>query len=155
MNSWLLFALLTPVLWGFANVMDSAIRRNYVKNDFAMSWFLGITRIPFIIAFFAMDRFSLPSAPLAIGMLIAGVFWLAPFSFYYKALEFEETSRVVLLIQMIPVFVLLLGFFVIGERLTALQAAAFVFLLLGNLSLVKVALGPIRTSSSTKIPSHR
>lgn len=132
MNSWLIFALFAPVLWGFSNVLDAAIRRNFVKNDSAMTFFLALTRLPFIIVFFIITGFKIPPVQAVIFMLIGGVFWMLPFIFYYKALEFEEPSRVVLLMQTAPIFVLLISFFAINETLTAYQLLAFVLIIVGG-----------------------
>lgn len=132
MDSWLIFALLAPVLWGFSNVLDAAIHRNFVKNDSAMTVFLALTRLPFIIAFFIITGFKIPPVQAIIFMVIGGVLWMFPFVFYYKALEFEEPSRVVLLMQTAPIFVLIISFFAINETLTIYQLLAFVFIIVGG-----------------------
>ena len=52
--------------------------------------------------------------------------------FFYKALEFEETSRVILIMQFLPVFILILAAILIGERLNMYQLIAFVLILAGS-----------------------
>lgn len=132
MNSWIFFALLSPLLWAISNVLDSAARRHYVKNDYALTWFLAATRIPLIIIFFIIFGFETPSLEAVLMMLTVGVLWILPFALYYKALEFEEPSRVVLLLQLNPLWILLIAFLLIGERLNSLQSVAFILLLAGG-----------------------
>lgn len=134
MSPWLLFALAAPFCWGIANVIDSVVRRRFVKNDYAMTWFLGISRLIFIVPLLFVIGENPWSDSMNLGfMLLAGFFWLFPFIFYYKAMEFEETSRVVIFVQMLPLFSLIMAFFLIGERLNSMQILAFVFLLSGGL----------------------
>lgn len=133
MNSWLLFAILGPILWGCANVFDSAARRHYVKNDLAMTWYLALTRLPIVIILFLIAGPALPPLPAALKMLATGFFWVVPFLFYYKALEREEPSRVVLLIQPIPIFVFLIAFLFLGEHLSLYQGIAFMLVFLGGI----------------------
>lgn len=133
MDSWLIFALLAPVLWGFSNVLDAAIRRNFVKNDSAMTVFLALTRLPFIIAFFLIAGAKIPPTQAIIFIIIGGILWMLPFIFYYKALEFEEPSRVVLLMQTAPIFVLIISFFAIGETLAIYQLSAFILIIIGGI----------------------
>ncbi|MBI4994875.1 DMT family transporter [Candidatus Peregrinibacteria bacterium] len=132
MNTWLIFALLAPVFWGFSNVLDAAIRREFVKNDSAMTVFLAASRLPFIIAFFLIVGVKIPPIQAVIFMIIGGALWMFPFIFYYKALEFEEPSRVVLLMLTAPIFVLSISFFAINETLTIYQLLAFILIIVGG-----------------------
>lgn len=133
MNSWLVFALLAPILWAFSNVLDCVIRREFVKNDSAMTAFLALTRLPFIIIFLIATGAKMPAGEALIFMIIGGVLWMFPFIFYYKAIEFEEPSRVVLLMQTAPIFILLISFFAINETLTIYQFLAFILIVAGGI----------------------
>lgn len=117
------------MFWGFGNPLDSAIRRHFVKNDFASTWFLAATRLPIILILLLAVPIQIPNAVAVLGMLLGGVFWIWPFILYYKAIEFEEPSRIALLLQMTNIFVLLLAMIFLGERLTVVQFSAFGILL--------------------------
>ncbi|KKU80570.1 MAG: Conserved hypothetical membrane protein, DUF6 family [Candidatus Peregrinibacteria bacterium GW2011_GWA2_47_7] len=134
MNVWLVFALLSPICWGFSNALDGAVRRHFVKNDYATTWFLGITRLPVLVvlALFLKD-FHVPGAIEVMGMLAAGFLWIFPFILYYRSIEFEETSLVVILLQLLPIFSVLVAYTVLGETLTKLQLIAFMLLFIGGL----------------------
>lgn len=133
MTYWLFFALITPLLWGFANVMDCVIRRHFVKDDMAATWFLSITRLPVIIAIFLIAGFKMPKEIVPVlFMIFGGMLWMFPYVLYYKAIEFEEPSRVILLMQLTPVFTIILAFLGIKEILTITQSLAFILLFLGG-----------------------
>lgn len=148
MSPWLLFAALAPFCWGTANVLDSAVRRRFIKNDYAMVWIFGMARLVFIvpILLFMGDLQAVAKTDLFF-MLLAGFLWLVPFVFYYKAIEFEELSRVVILLQMLPLCIPLVAYVVIGETLNPMQWIAFAFLLSGGvLASVKAIGGKFRLS---------
>lgn len=132
MNSWLFFSAVAPVLWGLSNAGDAIVRRSFVKSDLANTWFLSVSRLPILAGLLLYAGFEIPSATAVAMMIIAGLFWMAPFILYYKAIEFEEPSRVALLIQSTPVFILIVSFFLIGERLTPIELGAFALLIFGG-----------------------
>ena len=132
MNTWLIFALLAPVLWGFSNVLDCAIRREFVKNDTAITFFLAATRLPLLIIFFIIIGFEIPPINAVFFILLGGMMWMFPYILYYKAIEFEEPSRVILVMQTAPIFVLSISFFAIGETLTFYQLLAFILIITGG-----------------------
>ncbi|MFH0820311.1 MAG: DMT family transporter [Candidatus Peregrinibacteria bacterium] len=133
MNNWFFFSLAAPLLWAFCNVIDTTARRHFVKSDVALSWLASITRLPLIPILFWLGGWQIPALGTALGLLVAGLFWLLPFAFYYKALATEETSRVILFLELQPVFTLGIAFVLIGEKLTGIQGWAFLLILLGNL----------------------
>ena len=130
MSTWLIFSILAPCLWGLSNVIDGAVRRHYVKHDMAMTWFLSATRLPVIIVFFLVFSVKIPAnTSNLLFMLLGGILWIFPFVFYYKAVEFEEISRIALLGQMTPIFVALISYFALNEVLTLNQWLAFILIL--------------------------
>ena len=149
MNNWLFFALLAPTLWALTNVMDGALRRNFIKNDMALTWMTAVSRLPFVILLFIITGFKLPSIPIVFLMMFAGILWTLPMFFYYKALKEEDPSRVSLLIQLVPIFTLPIAFLAIHERLTSFQIIAFVLLIVaGALAGIKKFMGSWRFSKA-------
>lgn len=149
MNLWLISALIASCLWGFCNVIDGAVRRHFLKSDFAATWFLAASRLPVILVLWALVPMQLPGVTAVFWMLIAGMLWIWPFIFYYKAMEFEEPSRVALLLEMINIFTLAFAFLLLNERLTVLQFIAFALLLLGGAAAsIKHKLGEFRMSKA-------
>ena len=132
MNIWLLFALLAPLLWGLTNVVDGALRRHFIKSNWALTWMTAITRLPFVILFFLIGGFEIPSISVILVIFLGGVLWTFPMLFYYKSIEKEDPSRIALLLQLVPIFTLAIAFFALSERLTDVQLTAFVLLIIGG-----------------------
>lgn len=133
MHSWLLFSLTAPIFWGCANVLDSAVRRHFIKHNTAMTWLLAITRLPLALIFFLIGGFTIPDFLSLLGMLATGALWLVPFLLYYRAIEFEEPTRIALFLQTIPLTTLIIAWLTIGESLTGNQWIAFLLLMAGGL----------------------
>jgi len=132
MTTWLFFAILAPLLWGLPNVIDSILRRHYVKSDLALTWFTALVRLPVAIIFFLVVGIDIPTPIAIFFMLFGGMLWTLPFILYYQALKFEEPSKIALLLQLIPVFILILAFFSLEEVLTIHQGISFFLILIGG-----------------------
>jgi drug/metabolite transporter (DMT)-like permease len=132
MNNWLFFALLAPLLWAVTNVADSALRRHFIKDELALTWMTAVTRLPIVILFFLLAGVEIPSATIVIIMFIGGVLWTFPMLFYFKAMEKEDPSRIALLLQLVPLFTLLIAYFALSEKLTGMQWIAFALLIIGG-----------------------
>ncbi|QQR83696.1 DMT family transporter [Candidatus Peregrinibacteria bacterium] len=124
-----LFALLGPFLWGFTNVIDTVIRRQFILNDVALVWLVSVARLFLIGAFLLMSGFDYPGLAAFLLMLLSGAIWLLPLILYFKSLEFEEPTRVALMSQMTPLFTLMIAFLFLKETLNATQLIAFIFLM--------------------------
>lgn len=130
---WLIFAILAPVFWGFSNPVDSVLRRHFIKNDFVLTCLLALTKLPLVLLLLVIFAGDLTLSWPVFGMFFAGVLWTLPFVLYFKSLEREETSRVILMIQFQPVFVLILAALILNEILVLSQLAAFVLILAGSI----------------------
>lgn len=132
MSSWLFFGLLAPILWGLSNTLGGAVRRKYVKNDYALTWFVGLMRLPFVLVLLLIHPVHFEITASSLMLMLAGVLWVVPFILYYYALNFEEPSRIALYLQFVEIFTLVLSFFLLHERLTQNQWLAFVLLFSGG-----------------------
>src|SRR3989338_3887502 len=132
MNSWLLFALLGPLCWGLGNVLDSVLLRKYVQSNTAMTWYLGVSRIPLIVVMILITGFAIPSLHAAWWMFFSGFIWIAAYLFYYRAMEYEDPSHIVLLMQSMPIFTLLIAVTFFNERLGVAQLIGFLLILIGG-----------------------
>ncbi|MBI5411638.1 DMT family transporter [Candidatus Peregrinibacteria bacterium] len=130
---WLALALLAPLFWAFSNNIDAALRRHFVKSDWAMTWIMAVARLPAALILIAMGGFEYPNIEAVFFMFLGGFLWIAPFWMYFKAIHREEVSRVALLIQLSPIFTLFIAFLLLKETLDPLQSIAFALLLSGGL----------------------
>jgi drug/metabolite transporter (DMT)-like permease len=132
MNTWLFYALLAPLLWSLTNVFDSILRRHYLKDDSIFMWLSSVSRLPFVPVFFVLGGLEIPAGNAVLWLMVGGVLWTLPFVLYYRAMKTEEPSRIALMIQLVPLFTLVIARFVLHERLTSDQGIAFALLIIGG-----------------------
>ncbi|MBI4235572.1 EamA family transporter [Candidatus Peregrinibacteria bacterium] len=133
MNYWLLFTILTPLLWGMTHPIDAGLRRSFIKNEESLTWFFAFFHLPLaILAFFVFDIELIFNLNVAL-IILAGTFWTLPAYFYFKSVKFESASTVALLLQMIPLCTLVIAYFFIDESLSGIQLAAFFVILFGGI----------------------
>ncbi len=113
---WYIFALLAPAFWALNNVFVKFLITNKFKSYFPLIFTIISCDVFFAVGVlvFGNVTFSYPYSLLA---LAAGLIPLSAFWFYSKALITEEVSRIVILFQLIPVFVVLFSFTFLNEIL--------------------------------------
>jgi drug/metabolite transporter (DMT)-like permease len=130
---WLILSLSGPTLWALANVLDSGLRKKWIKDEWALTWLAALLRIPVLVVLLLISNpFRAGLVPVAL-MLLSGLLLSLPYLLYYRALKTEDSSRIAVFVQMIPVFNLLTSALFLHERLTLNQTVAFVILLSAGL----------------------
>ena len=134
--SWLIFAFSGPVLWAISTHLDKYLVERYFKHsDVALlllfTAFMGIAVLPFI-AFFEPSAVALPAGSIAL-IVLSGVLYMCGLLFYLRAIQSEEASVVAPLFQAAPLFGYVLAYFVLGERLSAMQMAGGGMIIAGTL----------------------
>lgn len=132
--SWFFIALGAPFLWAITNHIDKLLLDKYFKNYstgtlLLFSSLIGIVVLPFLFIIYPnIFGVSLINACLLVvsGVLSAFVLWL-----YFKALQNDEASVVVVFYQLIPVFGYILGSIFLKEVLVANQLLAMFLILIG------------------------
>ncbi|MEK7588463.1 MAG: EamA family transporter [Patescibacteria group bacterium] len=139
MSNWFLFALVPPILWSIVNHIDKYMLSRYLKNRgvgalLVFSAFASIVLLPFILYFFHSQIFDVPFLGIVTLVLVGFLAMLASY-FYLKGLESEETSVVIPLFQLVPVFGYFLGFVILGESLSTNQIFYSLIVITGIISL--------------------
>ena len=121
---WLLYAFSGPVLWAISVHLDKYLVERFFKESsvavmLLFTAWIGVLLLPFIWLF-QPDAVAVPlGAMLVIGL--AGILYMGAVFFYLQALQAEEASVVAPLFQASPLFAYVLGYVVLGERLSPLQ----------------------------------
>ena len=130
-----LLALIPPLLYATTNFIDKILLEKYFKDGgvgtlILFSSLLSVIALPFIVYF---DPTVLDVKP-SNALLLAGiaVLDLAILWFYLLALQNDETSVVILFYQLVPVFALVLGYFILNELPTQAQLMAMFVILIGT-----------------------
>lgn len=131
---WFFIALIGPFLYALSNHIDKILLEKYFKKGgvgtlILFSSLLSAMVLPFI--FFA-DRtvFDINGTSIivlaVVGILNVLVLWC-----WLLALKTEEASVAVVFYQLVPVFGVILGYFILGEILTEMQIIAMATIILG------------------------
>lgn len=124
--SWFFFALLAPALYALVVFIDKFIVSKKVKDYRCMPVYASLMGLlsGTVIWFFT----GRPVLPLndAFIVVFAGVLTTISFVMYYKAVLDEDASTINLFFQLGPVFILILAFFFLGEKLNFKQLIGFV-----------------------------
>ena len=132
MENWIYFVFISQGIWTFTSLIDKiVISKGYIKNPLVYIVLNGIMNILLIFLLPFVGFEPIRAADLLIGLL-GGIVFSAGVSIYYKAVQYDEISRIVMLGQLGPVFVLVLSYLFLNEVLTANSFIGFLFLLIAG-----------------------
>ena len=114
---YLLFAFLSPFIWGATNVIDKYLVDHRIKHILGFNAISGIPYLLFGILLAAFLDWKMVSgadliAPAIIGILVSIQFYL-----YLTVLENDDVSHVVGFMYIFPIFVAITSFIVLGENI--------------------------------------
>ena len=139
--TWLILALIAPLLWSIANYFDKYILSKVMSSEggsgglIVLSSFMSLVVAGILFIINGNFVFTVNSESIFI-LILSGFVEALYIFFYFKALELESTSTVIALFQFSPVFGLIFGYFLIHEIPTSLQLFAMFVILIGTLFLV-------------------
>ena len=129
MQRWIYFVLISSFIWSVTSLIDKIIiSKGHIKNPvvYLLTNALMNLLIIFVLPFAGFGHLKAADIFIAI---ISGAVFSAAIVIYYKCVEFDEISKIVILFQLGPVFVLVLSFLFLGEALTKKHIIGFLFLL--------------------------
>lgn len=120
-------------IWSVTSLIDKfVISRGYIKNPLVYIILNGLMNI-FLIFLLPFAGFE-PIKSMDFLILIIGSFlFMASVAIYYKAVQYEDISKVIILFQLGPIFVLILSFFLLNEALAKNHIVGFFILLCAGL----------------------
>lgn len=132
--SWITLAVLAYFLWAISNIIDKIVVTKYVKDYFSLSLmsllFGSLFILVYSIIFNGIQQINLTILIIA---LLAGFTRVLAYCFYYKAMSYEEASRVTILTQLAPIFTLLFSVLFIKEVLNFNEYLAFILLFISGI----------------------
>lgn len=128
--NWVLLSLLAPLFWASSNFVDKYILGKHTRGIFDFLFFSTITSwflFLILLAFVGIPEITVHSwIPILTGIIL-----IYSYGFYGKALEQGDTSALVILFKLIPVFTVILAFVFLGQTLSANELLGFVIVLAG------------------------
>lgn len=129
MQNWIYFVLIAQGIWSITSLIDKfVISKGYIKNPAVYIVLNGLMNVLLIFLFPFVGFEPLKLTDLLIG-IFGGILFSASVVMYYKAVQYEEISRIIMLFQLGPIFVLVLSFLFLGEVLAKNHFIGFLFLL--------------------------
>jgi uncharacterized membrane protein len=132
---WLLFAALSYAAYAACNLYDSYLSNRIFKNSISPLFYESLLVIPFygcLLLFTGWHDISWETAGVIAVAGIASVLYIWP---YFAALKMEETSVVVSYWSLTRLFVPIMAYFIVSERLEPTDYIGFALLTFGNAAL--------------------
>jgi len=126
---WFIFAFVATIFWAVGVVIDKYILTKHMQNPFTYQLLYTITESPvMLLLLFTPISSALPWSLLGI---VAGLGIYPGIILYFKAMAIEESSRVISLWYTSSIFVLLLAYVFLGEKLSLPSYLGVLLLVLG------------------------
>lgn len=137
---WFFLALLAPIVWALGNHIDAFLVKSFVREGanegshsvgslIIISCLVGLVLLPICIIV-SPEVFSV-ALDYKIVLMIVGIMEGLSILCYLYAVGQEDIASVVAWFNAIPLFNLLLGFWILGEKITSTQAIGFVVITAG------------------------
>ena len=131
MSSWMVLALAASLCWGTVNILDKVILSKYNLTPWTYLALDGFISVVSLALFAFISPFSISSQAIALSIL-SGVFIAAFNILYFFSLSLSDVSIIVILIQITPVFSLIWGVSILGEKYGAINYLGMFLVLIGT-----------------------
>jgi|GEM_PF-1712695 len=132
--TWLVYALLAAVLMTVINFGDKFVVESQVPNPLALIIFLSWFNLAIALILWVIVGFETIPMKETIIMLLNGTTPAFAGFFYFQAVSKTETTRIVILSQLGPVFTLILSMIFLSETLTGGQYLGFALILIAAIA---------------------
>ncbi len=130
--TWLFFALLAPIIFSIVQILTKYIVSNHFDDIWHYVMVYGLVNIIFLIIF-PIKYVQLMPLEIMIYAIVAALLSIAGCYFYIKAVSIEEITRVIPLFRFMPLFVIIISYFFLSEKLPPLFLVAFTLIFIGSL----------------------
>ncbi len=131
--SWLYIVIIAYLLNAIAMTTDKFLISDSIPEPVGYTFNIGILNGIAMLFLLPFGFFLIPYSQIAISLL-AGISFAFALFFLYKSLKGEEVSRVSPYIGSLnPVFIFILAFFFLGERMTIKEIGAFILVIAGGI----------------------
>lgn len=131
--SWFIFALFAPALFAVVNFIDKYVISKEVKDYRGMPIYSAIAGLCLGTIFWIVTGFPLLPIKDALFLLLAGICVNWGEFLYFQAISSDETSSIILLLQMTPLLILALSFLFLKETILPKQALGIMLILFSSL----------------------
>ena len=133
--TWFILALLSPAIYVIVNYIDKYVIERKVKDYRGMPIYGALTGIVIGTLFWIFSGQPVLSLRDASLVVTSGVISLFAYYLYFSALSKSQTSIVIILFQMTPIFTLILASIFLKELITVKQLFGFLLVILAAVAL--------------------
>ena len=135
---WIIFAFSGPIFFALSTHIDKYLVEKYFKNsDIAVlmvfTAIIDFIMLPFIF-FFHPETFLLPKLSIIV-MISSGLFYMGAMLFYLRAIQTSEASIIGPLFQTTILFIFILSYFFLGEKLSLSDGFGVLLIAIGAIIL--------------------
>ena len=129
-------AIIAYILFALNGVIDKFLLSKAVRHPVAYAFYVGLTA-PLVLVLLPFGFQMLTSVVDVLIALVGGGLFVFALYFFYVAIQKTSISRIMPLEGgFVPLFTLILAYFILGERLSSYQLLAFAFLVTGGVMIV-------------------
>ncbi|HYE22383.1 MAG TPA: EamA family transporter [Verrucomicrobiae bacterium] len=130
MSLWIAIAVFAYFLFAISGIIDKFLLTHVDKHPIVFAFYSGIAGpLAFVLAPFGLKALSMEDYFIAV---VAGGCFTIGLYYLYCAIRQTSVSRILPIEGgMVPMFTLVLAYFLLGERLETVQNLAFIFLVSG------------------------
>ena len=132
---WIIPAIIATILWSITNIFDKFVIDKEMRDPILASVVFGMTYLIVYGSISLVKREFFAEPRIMIIAFLAGVVYFLSAWVYYYVISKKEISTVVPVFFSSNIFVLLLAFIFLGERLTAIRYLGVFTVILGSLIL--------------------
>lgn len=120
-------------IWSVTSMIDKiVISRGYIKSPLVYIVLNGLMNV-FLVLLLPFVGFGQLKFLDFLIALAYGIFFSLGITIYYKAVEYDEISRIIMLNQLTPIFALAMSFLFLGEVLTKNHLIGFLLWILAGI----------------------
>lgn len=134
--SWLVFSITGTLLSAMVNFVDKYLVEKHLKDARVMVIYSAIASAFLGTVLFVITGMHVPSVNVLFQLFLAGIFVISATFVYFNVISRDHVSFVVLFFQVLPIFVLVEGFLILGDRLSPSQLLGSILIIASTSALV-------------------
>ncbi len=129
---WIIFALIGHFILAFAMIFGKIIRTKIIRSSITYLMYVGFIS-SLVIFLIPLVNFTIPNKAFLFYVFLISIPFTIGAYFLIKSFSLEEVSRIIVIRQFQPIFVLIIATLLLGEILAAKQYLGFFIILTGSL----------------------
>ncbi|KKS33216.1 MAG: Conserved hypothetical membrane protein, DUF6 family [Candidatus Amesbacteria bacterium GW2011_GWA2_42_12] len=136
MSNWLFLSLLSSAVYTVVNFTDKYILERQIKDYRGMAMYSAIVGLITGIVLWTVSGFPILGIKDGLLVIITGVLFVFGAALYFQVMQSEETSKVIFLGQLMPIFTILMSSLFLKEQLSIKQFIGFMLIMTSVFALV-------------------